>query len=287
MLEESPEQPPIGVGHPAAKTLDPMGAQTSTVLRAASENNEIPPSGWTYWDLFLLLLLSIPALIFAVVITSVGAHVVNYVTDTQSELKELFDNPLVLIATQLVWWAILLGFIYAVITVKYHLPFWDSLGWHRLPRPVLHAVLYCCGGIALAFSVASIAQVMPMPTEQLPIEKLLRDRQVLVFFAVFGVIIAPVVEEITFRGFLYPVVERSYGKSAAVLVTSVIFSALHAPQYGWHWQILLLLLYVGIVFGALRSKTGSMLPSTLTHCGYNATLFTVLIFGENTSQIVN
>ena len=284
MSEESPEHPSSGVGQPAVGSLRPAGMEGPVSPDAASPSAESSPSGWTYWDLLLLLLLSVPALIFSIVVTVAGYYAVKYGMGSGVELEEVLGSPLVAVVTHFVWWAILLSFMYAVITVKYRLPFGDSIGWRRLGRPGLHTALYCWGGVALAFSVGAIASVISMPTEPLPIEQLLKDRQAVLVFAVFGVLIAPPVEEMAFRGFLYPVVERSYGKSAAVLVTSAIFSALHGWQYGWHWQILLLLLYVGIVFGVLRARTGSLVPSTLVHCAYNATLFAALIFGADEFQ---
>ncbi len=230
------------------------------------------------------MLLSVPALIFSFVVTIVGFYAVNYVAGSGFDSEAVIGSVLFQLVLQFVWWAILLSFIYAVITVKYGLSFGDSIGWRRLGRPWLDTVLYCWGGVALAFSVGAIASVISMPTEPLPIEQLLKDPQAVLVFAVFGVLIAPPMEEMAFRGFLYPVVERSWGKAAAVLVTSAIFSLPHGWQYGWHWQILLLLLYVGVVFGVLRARTGSLVPSTLVHCAYNATLFAALIVGGDTLQ---
>jgi membrane protease YdiL (CAAX protease family) len=112
-----------------------------------------------------------------------------------------------------------------------------------------------------------------MPSEPLPIEELFGDRLSLILLSVFGVLIAPVVEELVFRGFFFTVIEQSHGPLAAVLATSAFFSVLHARQYGWHWQNLLLLALVGIVFGAVRARTQSVVPSTMLHAGYNATLF--------------
>ena len=86
-------------------------------------------------------------------------------------------------------------------------------------------------------------------------------------------LIAPAVEELLFRGFLFPVIERANGTRAAVLGTSVLFSLLHAQQYGWNWQNLVVLSYVGIVFGTVRAISGSLVPSTLIHASYNLTLF--------------
>ena len=284
MSEESPEQPSSGVEQPATEPLSPHGKQGLAFPDATSPSAVPSPSGWTIWDVLLLVLLSVPALIFSIVVSIAGFYGVAYVAGSEVELQELLGSPLVAVVSHFVWWAILLSFMYAVITGKYGLPFGDSIGWRRLVRPGLHTVLYCWGGVALAFSVGAIASVISMPTEPLPIEQLLKDPQAVLVLAVFGVLIAPPVEEMAFRGFLYPVVERSWGKAAAVLLTSAIFSALHGWQYGWHWQILLLLLYVGIVFGSLRARTGSLVPSTLVHCAYNATLFAALIFGGDALQ---
>jgi membrane protease YdiL (CAAX protease family) len=63
----------------------------------------------------------------------------------------------------------------------------------------------------------------------------------------------------------------------AVLISSSLFSLVHAQQYGWRWQNLVLLLYVGIVLGTVRARTGSIVPSTLLHAGYNAALSTALL----------
>ena len=288
MSEESPEQPSSGVEQPTIEALSPDGIRGPAFPDAPSPSAEPSPSGWNYWDLLLLVVLSVPALILAFVVTVVGYYAVNYDSGSGFDLEKVQNSALAGVVIQLVWWAALVSFMYAVITVKYRLPFWDSIGWRRLARPGLHTVLYCWAGVALALSVGGITQVIPMPTEPLPIEelleKLLKDRHSVFVLAGFGVLIAPPVEEMAFRGFLYPVVERSYGNGAAVLVTGTIFSGLHGWQYGWHWQILLLLLYVGIVFGVLRARTRSIVPSTLVHCAYNATLFAALIFGGDALQ---
>ena len=57
-------------------------------------------------------------------------------------------------------------------------------------------------------------------------------------------------------------------------------------QYGWRWQNLLMLLGVGAVFGTLRARTGSILPSTLVHASYNATLFAaVYLAGDQLEKL--
>ena len=103
---------------------------------------------------------------------------------------------------------------------------------------------------------------------------------------IFGVLVAPVVEEMLFRGFIFSVVDRSLGAAAAVVSTSLLFSLPHGVQYGWRWQNLLLLTAVGVAFGAGRAWTGSVRPSALMHASYNATLFAGLLFaGEHVEKL--
>ena len=56
-----------------------------------------------------------------------------------------------------------------------------------------------------------------------------------------AVLLAPVVEETVFRGYIYPVVARTFGVTASVLATGTLFGLLHAPQlWGGWWQIALI-----------------------------------------------
>ena len=53
--------------------------------------------------------------------------------------------------------------------------------------------------------------------ETLPIEELLKARVSMLLFAVLGVLVAPLVEETIFRGFLYPVIARRVGIAAGIV----------------------------------------------------------------------
>jgi len=224
------------------------------------------PGGWGVTDVILLVLFSIPAFAVSAVLCLGALQLVS----GQAATQEALGTAPVIVAIQLVWWLLLLGFIYLIVTRKYRLRFGQAIGWKRPARP---ATFYAVGGVLLAFSVAAFAQLIPMPEEELPIEELFKDPSSALLLAVFGVLLAPLAEEFTFRGFLYPAFERALGAAAAVVITAALFSFVHAQQYGGHWQNLLLLLYVGIVFGAVRARTQSLIPSTILHAAYNATLF--------------
>jgi uncharacterized protein len=83
------------------------------------------------------------------------------------------------------------------------------------------------------------------------------------------IVLAPVTEEVLFRGFLLPSWSRSWlGPIGAVAATSAIFAAMHI-QYDICGMIAVGL--AGCVYGWLRLRSGSLLPPILAHCVGNAT----------------
>lgn len=80
------------------------------------------------------------------------------------------------------------------------------------------------------------------------------------------VVMAPLFEELLFRGFLIPGLERRWGGWAAVLISSGIFAGIHL-QYDWFDMSAVLGL--GLMFGALRVQTGSTWLAMLLHAAVN------------------
>mgnify|MGYP000891439286 CR=1 FL=1 len=80
------------------------------------------------------------------------------------------------------------------------------------------------------------------------------------------VILAPLSEEILFRGFLQNFLENHWKDiTKAVLVTSLLFATVHLNP-GWIIQIYLM----GIILGYLAWKTGSVFPGFILHALNNA-----------------
>ena len=61
--------------------------------------------------------------------------------------------------------------------------------------------------------------------------------------------LAPVFEELVFRGFLFPLVAEYAGPWAAILLTAIPFALLHGAQYSWAWQQIIIIGIAGFVFG--------------------------------------
>ncbi|OED37717.1 hypothetical protein AB833_22510 [Chromatiales bacterium (ex Bugula neritina AB1)] len=98
------------------------------------------------------------------------------------------------------------------------------------------------------------------------------DLQVLLY----ACLLYPVLEELAFRGFIQSVLlERQWaarrvvaGVSTANLLTSIAFALAHLLNQPPLWA--LSVFFPSLVFGYFRDRTGSVLPSVVLHCWYNA-----------------
>jgi membrane protease YdiL (CAAX protease family) len=78
-------------------------------------------------------------------------------------------------------------------------------------------------------------------------------------------VLAPLVEELVFRGLLFGWIAGRWGGLPAWLVSSVAFAAAHyEPAHA------VLVLPLGLLFGWLRWRTGSLVPSLVAHILNNA-----------------
>jgi len=78
--------------------------------------------------------------------------------------------------------------------------------------------------------------------------------------------VAPIVEELMFRGLGYHLLSR-YGARAALLLTAVLFGLMHG-----YLLALPLFVIAGLAFGWLRMRTGSVYPGMVMHGLFNATM---------------
>lgn len=87
-------------------------------------------------------------------------------------------------------------------------------------------------------------------------------------------VVAPIVEELVFRGVGFAVVRQLAGTTAAVVVTSVLFGLAHGLVVA-----LPILVFFGLVLAAIRSRTQSVYPPTILHGIFNALALTAGVTG--------
>lgn len=214
-------------------------------------------SFWDYTDLLVFIGFAFPALVVSALLAP-GLRLVLPVS-------RVFGALLV----QLIWYVLVFGALLVLLRVRYDRPFWSSLGW-RFPFRGMAACLV--SGPVLAIAVGLIGYVLHTPKIQLPMfDEMMSDRPTTVLFALFVVVIGPLCEELAFRGFLMPLLMRSLGAIGGIVVTAVLFGAMHGYEYEWSWRHLLLISIVGVVLGWVRYHTGSTAGSAFMHSTFNLT----------------
>jgi uncharacterized protein len=174
------------------------------------------------------------------------------------------------LALQLLVYLFMIGALFCVVALKYGQPFWTALSWTLAFRGAIPSLL---AGPLLAVGISALGVAIHTPELRDPIREMMSGRTSLVLVVLFGVFVAPFVEELFFRGFLFPLVARSVGPWASMLLTAIAFALPHGAQNQWAWQQLVLIGIAGAAFGFARYKTGATTASFLMHAGFNATQF--------------
>ena len=169
------------------------------------------------------------------------------------------------------------------------LPLFHSVRFKVLKyKTIKPIILFSMGLIILSDEIDRIIQLFfPTPEYVLDLNYLLKPDSflgaILLFIAV--VILAPLGEEIVFRGFLQQILEKHWKDTTrAILFTSLIFSLIHMNPY-WFVQIY----FLGVILGFLAWKTKSIIPPLILH-GLNnsmALLLSSLDLQQNNFYIWN
>jgi membrane protease YdiL (CAAX protease family) len=189
-------------------------------------------------------------------------------------MTRLAGSAIGVLVFQALIYALLLGVLYALVALRYGYPFWRSLRW---VGGFGRAWLCVVAGPLLAFFSAFLGVLLRSPAVPSPIENLLTDRRSVLAIAVFLIVLGPIIEELIYRGFLYPLLERSLGAWPAIVLTAVPFALMHGVQNQWAWQSLVVIGLAGVAFGYTRYRTHSTFASAMVHAGYNTTLFVAFL----------
>lgn len=151
-----------------------------------------------------------------------------------------------------------------------------GLGREGFPAATGRALLY----LAAAYPLLALVQLLVLRggTEFQPqdvVEFLvqaesLRDRLAILIVAV---VVAPIAEEVIFRGYLYPVGRRYFGPLFSLLGTSLLFAAIHGhlPAFG-------ALFTLSVCLTLAYERSGSILVPMTMHAVFNAVSVAFLLF---------
>ncbi|HWY05103.1 MAG TPA: type II CAAX endopeptidase family protein [Candidatus Acidoferrum sp.] len=224
---------------------------------------------WNGWDVLLIAGLTVVFMVVFQLAVLLAAHWLWY---PQESLADVSKQPILLIASQFLIYIPVAACMVALVEGKYHVRFWPAIRWNW---PRLEWRLLALGA-AMFFVLGLLQSLLPMPKDT-PFEHLFDRPRDAYLLSIIAVTLGPLMEELFFRGFMYPVLARRMGVVWGVVLTALPFGLIHLPQYGWAWGAALVIFLVGVVCGVVRAAMGSVGASFLVHAGFNGTQMLIAV----------
>ncbi|WP_419806583.1 CPBP family intramembrane glutamic endopeptidase [Terriglobus sp.] len=218
-----------------------------------------------------------------------------------------YDHPLLSIVIEFFAYGLTAACAYPLLRAFWHRPVGPTLQMNW-PAARARAPLLVGGGLILAILAQVAAARMSLP-KNMPIDNFFHRSRDVWIMAIFGTLIAPLAEEILFRGFLLKSfaiafdwtrqffgpgpnsAERVFWRDTdetsraawifGAVLSSALFAAMHAAQLGWAWNAVAVLSIVGLILAAVRIRMRSVWASSLVHMGYNGFLFLLVFFATD------
>lgn len=264
-INAEPQSTVPELGDPFAATSIPPAGLVPPATAAPPVENPV----WNGWDVLLVVALAFVTILVAQLGILFGA---KYFLYRHASLADLAQRPLLLLISQFLIDGAVAILLFLLVEGKYHTPFWRAIRWNW-PWPAWRLLAL---GAVMLLGLSMLESFLPMPKET-PFEKLFIRPRDAYLLAIIAVTLGPLVEELFFRGFFYPVLARRWGAGWGIFLTALPFAAMHMPQYGYAWGALLVIFIVGVVCGVVRAVTGSVGASFLVHVGYNGAQMVIAV----------
>ncbi|MEQ1822143.1 MAG: type II CAAX endopeptidase family protein [Fimbriimonadaceae bacterium] len=144
----------------------------------------------------------------------------------------------------------------------------------------LGILIYVAGAPVIAFAAVVGVQIfsgLPAPEHGATTALASSDLLSTVAIIIGAVVVAPIVEEIIFRGLILPALHRLTGKAwVAIIITNLLFGAMHSTGIP-AWAALAM---IGVVNSIAVYQTGSLYPAMAMHALHNGVLVTMTLMSR-------
>ena len=258
-----PFDPPVVKSDPQAPApfaiVPPLESQAVPLAPTPVENPV-----WSGWDVLVIAFLTLGVLFFAQLFIVLGAL---HFAFPHASWMEVAQKPVLALLAELATYIAVATYMVLLVEGKYHARFGQAIRWNWPGTASFKLV-----GIGLLMvGLDLLGRFFPMP-KSTPFDQFFAHRSDAYLTAVFAVTLGPLMEELFFRGFLYPVIARRIGVVWGIVLTALPFGLIHMVQYGYAWGAVLIIFLVGVVLTTVRAVTKSVASSFLAHASYNATL---------------
>jgi membrane protease YdiL (CAAX protease family) len=153
-----------------------------------------------------------------------------------------------------------------------------ALGWSWKPGFRLWQ------SVAVAFLLFLMAWLITLVLggRETELERILQSSRVAALLIAFiATATAPLVEEIIYRGVLYPALQRTMGAIPAVLIVTLMFAGPHVQQYWPNLAAISSITLLSAVLTVIRARTGRLLPCFVIHLVFNGIQSLIIVFEPN------
>jgi CAAX protease family protein len=180
---------------------------------------------------------------------------------------------------------------WAVVTHWGKHPFGSALGWSWGE----HFGLWTSAGLAIVLLVVVGILAQYIGGKETDLDQIVNSsaasRYALAFLATAS---APLVEELVYRGMLYPTLQRAAGRLAsylnfretkqlgtltAVILVSALFASVHVLQYRNNLGVIVGVSALSLALTSVRAYTGKLLPCFMIHTVFNGIQSVYIAFG--------
>lgn len=234
-------------------------------------------------------IVGLPVWVFAGFMVAQVAVVALYVgIDSLGAITTANGTVLNAVVTALIYAATVLIIFGVPWVVAKHKTSLTDLGLHRLPTwadiawvfagvvayIVVTSIINAIARVALPF--VDFEQVQDVGFSNL----LSQSEYILAFLSL--VVLAPVAEEVLFRGYLFGKLNKHVAAWVSVIITSVLFAVVH-----FQWNVSIDVFALSIVLCILRIKTGSVWSSIILHMVKNGVAFYFLFINPSLFDAVS
>ena len=248
--------------------VPPSGMIPSYPPYAPSSGGGIGPDRvpWGFWDVVVAALPLILSFVLAVVVHFLPSSTGTPAAQTPTSTKILVANSVV----GFVIYGVILLLIWLVTVHKYHVS-WSALGVRRPPGWYFALVLPILLGMYIVAALVSAAVIKLFyggKAENPQVKDLTGGGGFswtsLILALITASIVAPVIEELLFRGMLYGWLRTRWSAVGGVILSAAIFSSAHAIPL-----ILASIFVVGLTLAIVYEKTKSTLATMTLHSLFN------------------
>jgi membrane protease YdiL (CAAX protease family) len=161
---------------------------------------------------------------------------------------------------------LIVALVWLMVTGAGRRPFWRTLGfsWGK------HFGFFTSAALAVVLLVVGLVLVAVFKGGKTPFDEMLESSPETRFAAVFmATFTAPFVEELIYRGVLYPALRRATNTSVAVFLVSALFTFVHVQQYYNNAGVIAAIALLSVSLTLVRATTGRLLPCVVIHFVFN------------------